>query len=393
MLMRLFICFLMSITFCCVQAQREVDAPDVSRTWGIKVPVYQVSISGDTEAVALAKRALSTHGSFNVVQSGGQYSFVFEKTSENSLKLSITGSTPFSIDVVGKSFHNAVAKACDIICIKSLGAAGYFSGNLAFVSDRSGSTEIYTSDFLFQDMRAQTSDKADVMLPHFSPDGTKIMYTGYLKKLMDLYEIDLNARTRRTFASFKGTNTGGAYSPDGSKVALILSSTGNPEVWVANVSGSGFKRLTKNSSVEASATWSANGKELLYSSDELGSPNIYRMNADGSGQRRIATNISRYCAEPSWNPKDSNLIVFTAAEGSGFQLAVYDMSTKKSAFITRGGSSSLPKWTNDGRHIIFTKTVGKNRSLYIVDYITGKQTKLHSDKIGNCAEADFIYTN
>ena len=376
-------------------AQDKVyEGGTIETSTGAGAPVFRVSIHGDPTSKTLAARALNTHGSFKVVPSDGQYDFEFAKHSDTSVTVTINGAKPYSETVHGKNFSDAVARACDVIVRKVLGKPGYFAGQLAFVSDRSGKTEIYTSDMLFQTVRALTADNSDSMLPHWSPSGNKILYTGYYRtKLMDLYEIDLNTRTRRTFASYKGTNTGGAFSPDGSRVALILTNTGNAEIWLADSAGRNPKRLTKNTSVEASVSWSPDGRELIFSSDAMGGPQIYRMGAAGGQMRRIPTNISKYCTEPVWNPVDPNLIAFTTAADTGFQIAVYDFAAKESKIITSGGSSSLPKWLNDGRHIVFTKNYGKARALYIVDSLTGKQTVLHSEKIGNCGEADFIYPN
>ena len=117
------------------------------------------------------------------------------------------------------------------------------------------------------------------------------------------------------------------------------------------------------------------------------------MPSDGGAMKRIPTNISGYCSEPDWNKRYPNLIAFTTAQNGAFQIAVYDFETKESRVVTSDGSSSLPKWTNDGRHIIFTKNHGKSRALYIVDSITQKQTALHSKNLGNCGEADFILKN
>ena len=395
-MLRIFFLTLFSMALClCAPAQNaEPKAVDITKNWDSKAPVYRISISGTDEAANLARRALSTHGSFRLTNADAHFNISFSKAQNNSVELKIDGSKPFSQIVYGKNTANAVAKACDLVVRKILGEPSYFTGTLAFVSDRTGHTEIYTSDILFQNIRSITNDNSDSLLPHWSPDGSKIIYTGYYRtKLMDLYEINLASKSRKTFANFKGTNTGGAFSPDGSKVAMILTATGNAEVWTSSSisnAKNNLKRLTKTSAAEASASWSPDGKKLIFSSDALGGPQLYTMPSDGGAMKRIPTNISGYCSEPDWNKRYPNLIAFTTAQNGAFQIAVYDFETKESRVITSGGSSSLPKWTNDGRHIIFTKNHGKSRALYIVDSITQKQTALHSKNLGNCGEADFI---
>lgn len=357
-------------------------------------PIYRIQISGSPEAVKLAKWAFSTHGSFKVVNSDSQYAITLTETGDNSMGLTINGAHPFTQVVQGSSYSDAVARACDLAVLKILASPGYFAGKLAFVSDRTGKTEIHISDFLFTNIRPLTNDKSDSMLPHWSPDGSKIIYTGYYRtKLMDLYEITLNPRSRRTFASYRGTNTGGEFSPDGRKVAMVLTNTGNAEIWTCDASGRNQKRLTKNDSVEASASWSPDGSKIVYTSDALGKPQLYIMSSNGTGSKRIRTNISGYCSEPDWNPLYPNLIAYTCAVGKGFQIAVHDLKTGKSEVITKTGSCTLPRWTNDGRHIIFTKNFGKSRKLYIIDSKNKKETLLHSAKLGNCGEADFLYTH
>ena len=141
---------------------------------------------------------------------------------------------------------------------------------------------------------------------------------------MDLYSIDLATNTRKVFASFKGSNTGGSFSRDGSKVALILTSSGNAEVWTANASGGGFKKLTNTKATESSPGFSPDGSKVVFASDFMGGPQIYTMPSSGGKMQRVNTRMSGYCSEPAWNPRDPNKIAFTAAAGKGFQVAVYD---------------------------------------------------------------------
>ena len=106
----------------------------------------------------------------------------------------------------------------------------------------------------------------------------------------------------------------------------------------------------------------------------------------------VRTNISGYCSEPVWNKVNPDLIAFTIAQGKGFQVAVYNFRTKQTKVVSRGASTSGPKWLNDGRHIICTKSNGVNRQLYIIDTETDSQKPLHTTSFGSAKEPDFVYT-
>lgn len=374
-------------------SQDRYKAPEVVKGVDINVPIYRVNITGSPDLVDLAKRAFGTHGSYNIVPSSPQFTFDFQNAGSNAVTLTIKGSRSSSQTITGTSKSNALAKACDIAVEQTLGIPGYFAGKLVYVSDKTGKTEIYTSDMLFQNVKMLTNDKSDSMLPHWSPDGKKILYTGYFRtKLMDLYEINLDNYSRRVFASYRGSNTCGTFSPDGRKVALILTTSGNAEIWICDSNGKNLKRITKTPSVEASVSWSPDGRELVFTCDALGYPQIYKMSSSGGSMSRVLTNISRYCSEPRWNKTNPDLIAFTTAEGRGLQVAIYDFSQRKSEVITSGGRTSLPAWLNDGRHLVVTKQIGGGkRALYIVDSATKKQTLLHTSSQGSCGEADYIY--
>lgn len=363
----------------------------------LNVPVYRVAITSESaDLLATAKRAFSLHGSYIITTPAkAQFTLSFSQAGANSVKATIKGGTTYSEVCTGVNLTNALMKACDVVVERTLRTPGFFAGKIVFSYSRAGSekSEICMSDMVFKNVRALTNDKSDSLMPHFSPNGSKVMYTGYYRSgFMDLFQIDLNTNTRKSFASYKGANTGGSFSPNGSSVAMILSAVGNAEVYTASATGRNFKRLTTTrQATESSPSFSPDGSKILFASDLMGSPQIYTMAVSGGKPTRVRTNISGYCSEPTWNYKNPNKIAFTIAQGRGFQVAVYDFTTRKSETISSGTSTSNPKWLNDGRHIICTKSTGKKRQLYIIDTETKRQAPLHTASFGSAKEPDFVY--
>jgi TolB protein len=231
------------------------------------------------------------------------------------------------------------------------------------------------------------------MSPHWSPDGTKLLYTSFHRSnAADLFQIDLRTMQRTPFVQFKGTNQSGRFSPDGTMVTMVLSGEGNPEVYTANAQGRNVKRRTVTSGVESSPTFSPDGRQLLFTSDMAGGPQLYVMPVDGGRASRLPTNISRYCAEPDWSKGDPNKIAFTMRIGRGFQIGLFDRATRQPAKqVSRAPQDALePAWLADGRHLLYTARSPNQRSIWILDTESGKSTRLSPRSLGSVSQAAVV---
>lgn len=366
----------------------NVDAD--KQTLGVSVT------SSSPELQNLASRAFDAHGRYRRVASGAAYSINFTPAGANQVTVSITkgsANTPVHTQTVGgNSLRNALLRAADVAVTKTSGLPGFFAGKLAYVGEKTGKTEIYTSDLFFGEVLRWTSDNKQIMGPRWSPDGSRIVFTSYRTSFPDIYVIDLNSRRISQLASFKGTNSGGRYSPDGSRVAMVLSGEGNPEIYVGNSQGRQIRRLTNNQAVEASPVWSPDGARLLFTSDIIatGRPQLHVMPATGGTPTRLVTGFN-YCAEPDWSRAQPTKIAFTAAQGRGFQVGVFDMATGKGAIVSKAAGDAIePVWMADGRHVVCTFRSANVRSLYLLDTETGKATRLSPQDFGNASGATYL---
>ena len=373
-------------------AQRDIGVVDVASDIST-IPLNIRSASPELQNLAL--QAFNTHGRYRLVASGAAYSVTFAPAGANSVSVTITkgsaGTPVASETVTGSSLRNALLRAADVAVQKTSGLRGYFAGKLAFVGEKTGRTEIYTSDLFFGEVLKWTSDGKQVMTPRWAPDGSKIIFTSYRTTFPDIYVLELNNRRISLLASFKGTNSGGRYSPNGAQVAMVLSGEGNAEVYVGNAQGRQIRRLTNNQAVEASPAWSPDGSRLLFVSDSAGGPQLYMMSAGGGTPTRLATNISGYCAEPDWSAGDPNKIAFTAKMGSKYQIGVYDLAARASKIVTKAPTDAIEAvWLADGRHIVCTFRGANTRSLYLVDTESSKATRLSPTSFGNALGAAYL---
>ena len=262
--------------------------------------------------------------------------------------------------------RTAAHKFSDDIVETITGTSGIATSKFAFVSNRTGTKEIYIADYDGANQRQITQERAISVSPAISPDGSRIAYTGYQSGYADIYLIDLSSGSRSAIMRYPGTNSGASFSPDGSRIACTLSRDGNPELYIASANGSGLRRLTHTRGVESSPSWSPDGSEIIYSADDSGGPQLYRISASGGSPRLVPTGHN-YCTEPSWSP-DGKKIAFTVRQG-GFSIAVLDLVTGSTRVLASGQD---PSWGADSRHLIYSE----GSSIMLLDIVKGRQNPI-----------------
>lgn len=374
-------------------ASAQTKIGEVIVTADTKTVPVRVS-STNPELNSLAIQAFRSHGRYRVVASGYTYDIKFTPVGATQVRVEIARSsgTPVHSEVAtGSSSRNALLRAADIAVEKTngLGLKGFFTAKVAFIGERTGKKEIYVSDLFFGEVKQITRDNAQALGPRWAPDGSKLLYTSYFKSgFPDIFQIDLNSYQRTTFVSFKGTNSGARYSPNGSQVAMVLSGEGNAEIYVSDANGKRVSRRTRTDAVEASPCFSPDGGRIVFTSDAAGGPQLYIIPAGGGSMQRVPTNISGYCAEPDWSRANPNKIAFTARIGRGYQIAVHDFSKGKSAQASNAPFDGVePSWLPDGRHLVYTARDRTTSRICILDTESGASMPISPTSFGPALQA------
>jgi len=210
-------------------------------------------------------------------------------------------------------------KFTDAVIKEMTGGAGIASSKIAFVSDKNGFKEVYTTDILGKKTRQVTRHKNLVVSPRFLPGGRFLSYTSYHSGNQNLYITDLSqSKTTRPLSRRNGMNLAPAWSPDGKRMILTLSKDGNPDLFMCDRKGKIIKQLTRRSGINVSPTWSPDGKQIAFVSDRSGRPQIYTMELKSGRVQRITFKGSEN-AEPSWSP-NGDLIVYSSLINSSYQI-------------------------------------------------------------------------
>ena len=372
-------------------AQRDIGTVEVTAD-NRTVPVRVSAATQELNSLAL--QAFGSNGRYHVVASGFIYDIRFAPAGPNQVRVDVVrgfgGEAVASEVATGDSERDALFRAADVAVAKTngLGLRGYFRSKLVFIGERTGHQEIYTSDLFFGDVKQITHDRAIAMTPRWSPDGERVIYTSYFKSgFPDIFEIDLGSYQRTTFVSFKGTNSGAHFSPDGRQVAMVLSGEGEPEIYVCNAQGRDVSRRTHSDLTKASPCWSPDGSRLIFAMEP--GPQLYVMSASGGMPQRVSYNIgTSYCAEPDWSRTNPDKVAFTMKVGPMYQIGVLDLSTRHGEQVSHAPFYGVePSWLPDGRHLVYTARTSTTSRVCILDTETGKSTPVSPVSFGPARQA------
>ncbi len=288
---------------------------------------------------------------------------------------------PSSQSVVGKIYRGVPTDAqvrkfahqfADEIIFKlSGGYPGIASTQIAFISSRTGSKEVWVMDYDGANQHPLTSLRSISLMPRWSPDASRIAFTcyqpynGVVNAQICMYSMD--AGKVISFPHFRGTNSAPAWSPDGTQIMFSSSMQGNPELYVTDVNGSKPKRLTNAIGGSTSPAWNPKtGQSVVFVSDRGGIPKLYMMNADGTDVNLIDLPDKGYVIDPAWSPNGQILAFSWRRPDGNYDIYVMDPTSQRILNLTpdSGSRNERPSWAPDGRHIVFESTRNGPRQIW-----------------------------
>jgi TolB protein len=231
-----------------------------------------------------------------------------------------------------------------------------------------GRSEIYIADYDGHGAQAVTTDNTIVAAPAWR-GSSMLLYSSYKLGNPHIFSHQLTSGARSAVARHPGGNYSPAVSPDGSHVAMILSKGGSPDLYVANIDGTGLKQLTTTREAEFSPCWSPDGRTICYGSREQGATLLFTISPSGGSPRRLATTGAPSPTEPDWSP-DGKWIAFTSQTRT-FQICIVAATGGEAIPLVEGED---PSWAPNSRALLFCRGRDHAKQLSLLDVPT-KQVK------------------
>ena len=265
------------------------------------------------------------------------------------------------------------------------GKPGPFLSRLAFVSDRTGSKELWVMRWDGSEAQQLTSHKSIAMSPAWSADGQWLAFMSFMRGQPQLFILKPTQGFLRPLSTMPGVNTSPSFSPDGARVAFAAGAGGNTDIYVVAVAGGEPLRLTSSRAIDTQPAWSPSGRQIVFTSTAAGSPQLYLMDAEGSNLRRL-TVTDRFADEAAWAP-DGVRIAYTTWVDNRFQIATLDLRTSTREVIAGPGSNESPCWSPDGTMLAFVSNRTGSKQIFITD-ANGNPQQLTRD--GNNVQPSWI---
>ncbi|NKB71629.1 MAG: hypothetical protein GKR89_31530 [Candidatus Latescibacteria bacterium] len=248
----------------------------------------------------------------------------------------------------------------------------------------------------------------------------RIAFTSLRDGNMELYSIAPDGGNLLRLTDHPGKDLNPSWSPDGMRLAFESDRDGNAEVYLINRDGSNPVRLTDAPGEDGRPAWSPNGQFIAYyHQSDGGEPQIHIMRPDGQFVRNLAPTSAH--TQLQWTPNSQAVLAYMYDEqgtaiyridlddapptpltyvddsDNGFSLSADGQRLVLAAEIDDFGSElfvleldsntpqrltknlyrdTLPCWSPEGTHIVFTAFQGGPPMLYIMDLASGNTSPL-----------------
>ena len=173
----------------------------------------------------------------------------------------------------------------------------------------------------------------------------------------------------------------GALTSDGQRLAYVEFSGLPGETWRAELAAPGGKvlsmtKLVVSSGDNGATQLSPDGREIVFRSQRMGRNDLWKSNADGSDPQKLTSFDKGWPGTPRWSP-DGKWIVFDSRLGEHSHITMVDSEGRNQHDVVAGDYENVvPSWSRDGRFIYFVSNRTGKWQVWKRELATGEETQV-----------------
>ncbi len=214
------------------------------------------------------------------------------------------------------------------------------------------------------------------------PDGRRLMYATILEGSLYAMVVDVDSGVTRRLLPAETRPHLAVWSPDGSRVAVLMFQAGQQTIWFADSTGGNLRQATSEGFENLSGwgtPWSPDGSAVLYTSRRTGTSDVWALPADGSAPRQLTSDV-RDDDNATWSP-DGRWVVFHSNRGLQDDIWVVPAAGGEARRVTDDArQEETPFWRPGTSEIVF-RVPRQSRSLWTHVVADGAERQLTNDSL------------
>jgi Tol biopolymer transport system component len=209
-----------------------------------------------------------------------------------------------------------------------------------------------------------------------SPDGKLIAYFSIGERQEDIFVGSPGGPIRR-ITDDAPRDRGPVFTPDGRSLVFYSSREGQWGVWMVGLDGGGLRKLILPSGGSVYPSISPKGDRIAYIGDDGRSAFTVPFSPGKAVEATALTGSvvdGKYLTPTEWSPDGARLAGYVVADsGRPAGVAVYDVAAAKTTLISNDEAYAV-NWLDGNRRVVYFTRGGQD--LIVVDTATGARTRV-----------------